>query len=67
MSRCTHITSSGVLKLINRKYALVHLVSERIIPLQHRQMVGMKYDNSNTRRTNYGEEDFEEAGGFKCT
>ena len=43
--RCTHITSTGVLKLLNRTSALVHLDFEEVIPLEKRQVVGMQHDD----------------------
>jgi len=43
--RCTHIWSHGVLKLLNREEVLVHLDFEEIIPLQERQVIGMRHDD----------------------
>jgi len=42
--RCTVITSSGVLELLNRTSALIHLDFGKTIPLTQRQIVGMHHD-----------------------
>lgn len=44
--RCTAISSSGVLQLLDRKSALVHLDFEESIPLRKRQVVGMHHNDS---------------------
>lgn len=43
--RCTVISSSGVLELLDRTSALVHLDFEEAIPLEKRQVVGMQHDD----------------------
>merc|ERR1740124_1378400 len=42
--RCTVITSSGVLELLNRTSALIHLDFGKTIPLKQRQIAGMHHD-----------------------
>jgi len=42
---CDHICSSGVLELLDRTSALVHLNFEQIVPLETRQVVGMRHDD----------------------
>jgi len=43
--RCTHISSSGVLKLLNRTSALIHLDFKKKKRLRNRQVVGMHHDD----------------------
>jgi len=43
--RCTHISSSGVLQLLHKKSALIHIDFEKKIPLRKRQVVGMHHDD----------------------
>jgi len=43
--RCTHISSSGVLELLNRTSALIHLDFEETMPLRKRQVVGMQHED----------------------
>lgn len=47
--RCTKIWSNGVLQLLNRKIALIHLDFKKTILLKQRQIVGMHHNDENEK------------------
>ena len=44
----THVSSSGILELFDRKSALIYLDFKEAIPFRKRQVLGMHHDDGNT-------------------